>query len=1299
MTRPQIEDILPLSSLQRGLLFHSLYDAEGLDLYTVQFHVELRGEVDRTALRSAANTLLRRHSNLRAMFVHEGFDEPVQVVRSGVEVPWDEIDLSDMDSVAADAEFAARHDAERMRRFVLDEDVLVRCVLYVLPDRVFRLGLTLHHILLDGWSVPVLLEELFELYERRGGTAGMPVVTPYREYLDWIGRQDTEAATSAWQELLHGAEATRIVPADRGGEPRPPRAVSLELPAEVTAALTEQARDRGWTLNTAVQAAWGLVLGRLTGRTDVLFGGTVSGRPAELPGVERMIGLLINTLPVRVGWTGQDSLADLVSSVQRQQSALLPHQHVDLAELHRLRGDGELFDTTLVYENYPSGADEEQVLSGGVRITDVHGRDSTHYAVTVVAMPGDRLRFRLDYRPESLDEAAVRRLGDWLERTLRALAARADDPVDSVELITGAEREQVLRTWNDTAHPVPEDTLAGLLARQAARTPGATALVDGDTELTYAELHERVNRLARRLIAAGAGPERLVAVALPRSTELVVSLLAVVTSGAAYLPIAPEHPAERVAMMLGDARPVCVLAQSATALAGAGGMPVLLPGDVGEGSPEAITDADRLAPLDPRSPAYVIYTSGSTGTPKGVAVPHSGIVNRLAWMQAEYGLTDDDRVLQKTPFGFDVSVWEFFWPLITGAALVVAEPEGHKDPAYLAGLIRTQRVTTVHFVPSMLEVFLAEPAAADCAAGLRRVICSGEALSPATADTCLKVLGTELHNLYGPTEASVDVTYWQCLPAASSVPIGAPVWNTRTYVLDARLVPVPPGVPGELYLAGAQLARGYVGRAALSAERFVANPHGAPGERMYRTGDLAWWHEDGTLAYAGRVDDQVKIRGQRIEPGEIQAVLAHHPGLAQVAVVVREDRPGDQRLAAYVVPAGGRAPSDGELGEYAGARLPAHMVPGTFTTLDTLPVSPNGKLDRRALPVPEVAAGTGRGSRTMTEELLCRAIAEVLGLDRVGPEDGFFELGGHSLLAIRLVDRIGSLLGVSSTVRTVFEAPTAAALAGRLAGQDAGDDAMATLLPLRRNGDLPPLFCVHPAGGLSWCYAGLLGELDPAIPVYGLQSPEVVEGGSEASIAQRAAGFVERIRTLRPEGPYRLLGWSAGGHIAHEMAVQLQRQGAEVDLLVTLDAYPARPDDRLDRERIFADMFAATDVVRSDMDTEPGRAKVFETVRAGLSGHDWITDEVAGNVLESYLSTTLAMQAASPGRFEGDLMFFRAKDIVGDGSRDTELWRPHVQGRIEVHQMEQVHEDMARRDVLDLVAAAVNDAVITDEEE
>ncbi|MFI1338607.1 amino acid adenylation domain-containing protein, partial [Streptomyces sp. NPDC020845] len=645
---------------------------------------------------------------------------------------------------------------------------------------------------------------------------------------------------------------------------------------------------------------------------------------------------------------------------------------------------------------------------------------------------------RIDYRTDLFHATTIEALAARLVRVLESVTADPDLAVSQVDVLGEAERHQVLTRWNDTAHPLPDALLPELFEAQVKRTPDAVAVEFEGQALTYGDLNARVNRLARYLIARGAGPEQLVGVALPRSAELVVTLLAILKTGAGYLPIDPDYPADRIHYMLQDAAPALLVTDTTTS-------PTLPPVDdlprieldtadtrtAITAHPAAdITDADRIARLLPLHPAYVIYTSGSTGHPKGVAVPHHGVVNRLLWMKTEYGLAADDRVLQKTPSGFDVSVWEYFLPLIAGAVSVVASPGVHRDPAELAALIRDAGVTTAHFVPSMLREFIQEPTASACGS-LRNVVCSGEALPAELQNTALRTLNSSVHNLYGPTEATVDVTYWECRESGdASVPIGRPVWNTRLYVLDDRLSPVPVGASGELYVAGAQVARGYLGRPGLTAERFVVDPFGEAGARMYRTGDVVRWRPDGALEFLGRADGQVKVRGFRIELGEVESVLVAHDAVAQAAAVVREDRPGDRRLVGYVVPAGGGAVVDTvQVLDLARDRLPDYMVPSVLSVLERLPLTPNGKLDRKALPAPDYgASASGRAPRTPREELLCGLFGEVLGVPKVGVDDSFFDLGGDSIVSIQLVARARAA-GLVITPRDVFERKTVEALA------------------------------------------------------------------------------------------------------------------------------------------------------------------------------------------------------------------------------------------------------------------------------
>ncbi|MEU4626608.1 amino acid adenylation domain-containing protein [Actinoplanes sp. NPDC023801] len=1019
-TGAQVADIYPLTAMQGGMLFHGL-DPAGDGVYLQQTTFVLDGVADPRLLARAWQHVVDRTPILRSAVAWADLTEPVQVVHHRVQLPVTQLDWTGLTEAGRRDRLQRLLDDDRAAGLDLTRPPLMRLTLARLSATEVQALWTFHHLLLDGWSVFQVLADVFATHAalRSGQPATLPARRPFRDYLAWLSGQDDAPMERYWRTALAGFTTPTPLPYDRAPahahRGRSARRCAVELDAGQSLRLHETARANRLTVNTLVQGAWAILLSRYSGLRDVCFGATVSGRPPTLAGADAMTGMFINTLPVRAD---VDGTADTVRWLQDLQSAQTEARQYEHTPLTRLRGfsdlppDAALFDSIVVFENYP--IDDAAAVAHGLRLRDLDAVETTSLPLSLMAYPGEQLSLVLCYDPDCFDEATAHRIATHLRHLLAAVADDPHRPVGRLPMITGAERERMLRTFNDTAHPVTPATLVDLLAEQVRRTPQAPAVTFGADTLSYAELDRWSNRLAHRLAADGAGPEQCVAVSLPRSAELVVALVAVLKTGAAYLPVDPGLPAARTTLMLDDAHPMLVLDR-----------------------PEAVLDAhgadpapalDRIAAPHPDHPAYVIYTSGSTGRPKGVAVSHRGIVNRLLWMQHEYGLGPDDVVLQKTPAGFDVSVWEFFWPLITGARLVVARPEGHRDPAYLAGLIRDEGVTTVHFVPSMLRAFVAEPAAAGCT-GLRRVICSGEALPGDLAAAFQTLLPAGLHNLYGPTEASVDVTYHRCRPEDTDlpVPIGRPVWNTRTYVLDGDLQPVPPGVPGDLYLAGVQLARGYLRRPGLTAGRFVADPYGPPGSRMYHTGDLASWTGDGVLTFLGRTDDQVKIRGVRIELGEIEVALRRHPGVAEAAVVARDDR-----LVAYVVPTGDGEPAAAAWAAWLAAELPAALVPAAFVPLGRLPLSPNGKLDRAALPAPVWAAPPAVEyvpPRDDTEAAIAGIFGAVLGTDRIGVHDSFLDLGGDSIAGMLVASRTAAAFGVPVSPHDVLTARTVAELA------------------------------------------------------------------------------------------------------------------------------------------------------------------------------------------------------------------------------------------------------------------------------
>jgi amino acid adenylation domain-containing protein len=1115
VSKSAIEDVLPLSPLQEGMLFQALYDEDGPDLYVHQLLLDLEGPLDARALRLAARALLGRHANLRVGFRHDRSTEPVQLVHGRVKVPWAQIDLSALDEAKQEAELARHADEDRARGFDLTRPPLLRFTVFRLGPQRFRLMLTKHHILMDGWSVPVLVRELFELYGSKGDPAVLRPVTPYRDYLAWLAAQDADTAREAWRTALDGIdEPTLVAPAHRGRELVRPGWLRHEVPVEITSGLLSFARSRSLTVNTVVQGVWGLLLSALTGRDDVVFGAIVSGRPPEIPGVDTMVGLFINTLPVRVRFRPDESLADALTRLQAEQAELLAHQHVRLTDVQQRSGHQELFDTTLVYQNYPVDPTTEELEVDGVRFSGVDGRDGAHYPLNLAAgLMGDDLHLRLCYAPDLFDETAARAVLDRLVRLLTAVVAAPDQPVGRLDVLSPAERRQLLGDYNDSARDIAPATLPELFRARVTEAPDAPALIFGDTTVSYAELDARANRLARRLIELGVGPEQFVAVSVPRSVELITALWAVLKAGAAYLPLDPEYPVDRLSFMVDDARPSLLI--STTATAG-------LLGDVAQdvprlvldapGTPAAltayddgdITDGERRAPLTTAHPMYVIYTSGSTGRPKGVVVPHHGLASLVATQADAVQAGPGSRVLQFASVSFDAGFWDISMGLLSGAVLVLGPADDLLPGDPLATLVRRHRVTHATLPPVALASL---PAGQDVLAGAT-LVSTGDACTPELVARWAP--GRRLLNGYGPTETTVGATMSGPLGIGGTPPIGHPFVNSRVYLLDRWLRPVPPGAVGEMYISGPGLARGYHERPALTAQRFVADPFGPAGSRLYRSGDLGRWRADGQLEFVGRADNQVKVRGFRIELGEIESVLAQHETVGHAVVVVREDEPGDKRVVAYVVAVQGQRAEPDTLREHIGAVLPEFMVPSATVVLDEFPLTPNGKVDRKALPAPELAgSSTGRTPETPEEEALCALFAEVLGLETAGVDDSFFTLGGHSLLATRLVSRVRSDLGVELAIRTLFEAPTPAELAERVAAA---------------GGARPPLRATERPEAVPLSFAQrrlwFLNRMEGPSATYNIPLAVRLHGPVDRAALDRAlADVVERHETLRTVFP------------------------------------------------------------------------------------------------------------------------------------------------------------------------------------
>ncbi|SEG89221.1 amino acid adenylation domain-containing protein [Nonomuraea solani] len=1303
-TPSPIEDILPLSPLQEGLLFHARLESEASSLYVAQFTVDLDGDVDAASLQRAAESVTRRHGNLRAGFHTRRSGSPVQVVHREAPLRWREIDLSGTDPGTAKKEATAQAEQEWTRGFALDRPPLMRFALIRFGHRRHRLVMTVHHLLLDGWSTALLLRELLDVLAAGGREDGLPPVRPYRDYLRWLERQDHDAARDAWARTLSGLdEATLIqdVLAGSGGRPSGDGErddVVETLALDLSDGLRQRAREHGVTLNTVLQAAWGVVLGQLTGRDDVVFGATVGGRPADLPGSEAMVGMLINTVPVRVTWRHTDSLSTLLAAVQEQRLALYEHDHLGLAEIQRRNGhSGPLFDTTIVFDNFPDGDLTANLPGGGVVRAKVGFRDTTHYPLSLVAEPGDQVGLRLHFRTDMLAADDVSALMARLVTVLEAIVADAGVPIGQLDLLTADERRRVLHEWNDTTGTLPTRTVPQLFEAQARANPAAVAVIDvDDGVVSYGELNARANRLARHLDEQGVRRGDVVGVLLERDADLVTAVLAVLKAGAGYTVLDPALPEARRDAVIRDA-----------------GVRLVVSRDRAEAGPVRTVDLRRDAPAIADRPssdpppaaglqdlACVMFTSGSTGVPKGVATPHLAIVGTLQGQ--EFARMGPGEVwLQCSPVSWDAFALELFGALLFGGTCVL-QPGGRPDPAAIRDAVARHAVTTLHLSASLLNLLIDQHP--DMFATVAQVLTGGEPASPAHVDRLLRARpDLLLVNGYSPVESTIFTTTHRIGPrdtAGGPVPVGRPLRNKQTYVLDRCLRPVPVGVTGELYMAGLGLARGYLGQPGLTAARFVANPFAA-GARMYRTGDLVRWRADGVLEFLGRADDQVKIRGFRVEPGEIEAALVKDPAVNQ-AVVIADDTTTTRRLIGYIVPPPHTPHHQLDtttIRNNLTHTLPEHLIPSIITAIPHLPLTTTGKVDRHQLPRPTIT-GTGTPTTTPTQEIIAGLFTDILGVTNIGTTDNFLDLGGHSLLIMRLVSRIRTVFGTELPLRHVFADPTVTGIAHHIdnPAEGKGGNTFPMLLPLRTAGDGVPLFGIHPATGIGWGYSALVPHLDAGRPFYGLQARGLGQPGAARSIPAMVEEYTELIRSVQAHGPYRLTGWSFGAVVAHAVAVDLQRHGEQVELLALLDGYPAevaapRGPVHAEDPSVLAELLAdlgllAADVPPSSLD----RAAFVRIVRGSDSPLARLGETEIAGLLDVFAGNLNAARVHRGTVFDGDITFVEATAGRPAGWPGGQAWAPYATGRVDVHRLDCEHGELISPRMAALVGPILQDA-------
>jgi amino acid adenylation domain-containing protein len=1302
----------PLSYAQQRLWFLNQMQPDGT-AYHMPTLVRLEGVLHRELLERSLNEIVRRHEVLRTGFCVQPNGEVEQVV-----MPEEEIKFEVME-IPGDTQEERLQNATALalREFEEPFDLKVGK-----PFRVclFRLGLqehvvlfVIHHIASDAWSQDILLSEVKRLYSAYTKGEDAHLETPPIQYLDyslwqreWLGRGVMDKQLEYWRRQLQGMRGILELPTDRPRSANPSnKGARYEalLDSSMSAALKRLARGENVSLFMLLLAAFQVMLWRYTGETDVAVGIPIANR--NRPETEKLIGMFVNTLVVRTVLSRNETFRKLVQRVRETVLGSFAHQDVPFEKLvEELRPERDprhtpLFQVMLDVQNAHRLDRSLEGLSG---VMHYLLRNESKFDLTVfLSFDEANLRCTAEYRSELFERSTIIRMCSHFQELLRSCVAEPEGGVGRLGMMSEEERREIVEGWNETGEEYGEKSVVELFEEEVERRGEGVAVEYEGRELTYGELNGRANQLARYLRGVGVDREVLVGICMERSVEMVVGLMAILKAGGAYVPMDPGYPGERLRYMREDSGVGVMLVQEQTlgAVEGWRGKRVNVDREWAEIAQES--GENLRTGMEGENLAYMIYTSGSTGRPKGAMNRHGGISNRIQWMQAAYGLSEEDRVLQKTPFSFDVSVWEFFWPLMAGARLVMAKPGGHQDSAYLVEMIKGRGITTMHFVPSMLRAFVEEGGLEGCGS-LRRVMCSGEALGWELQERFFeRVKGVELHNLYGPTEAAVDVTYWRCESGGGSrrVPLGHPIGNLQIYILDGELEPVPEGISGEIYIGGAGLGRGYWRRAGLTAERFVPSPFGK-GERIYKTGDVGRYVSGGVIEYVGRSDHQVKIRGNRIELGEIESVLAQCARVREAVVVVRTEPSGEQRLVGYVVRDDSAEASRRATGEWKDAlrkKLPEYMVPAVLVELDRMPVTENGKIDRDALPQPEWLL-TGEEALPRNEfDLRMKAIwEEVLCVPFVGRTASFFDLGGHSLLALKLIMRIEREFGCRVPLSVLFANPTVEHLSD-FVRRNEPIVPQSCLLPLQLQGSKRALFFVHPIGGNGLCFMQLVRLLGPGRPFFAFQVLDDLDDADHnneefSSIEGRARNYIQALRMVQPEGPYCLGGWSFGGYVAYEMARQLVQQGKEVQVLMLLDITTKIGRDAETADDLGIALRLANEL--RELDQQPLLVLPEDEHISAEQHLQYIIDEMIRsklldpqtdmrrlrNYLRGFRRRRRALQIYQPGSYAGNITLIRTDDVIGEEinspTDETRGWGALTPNKVQVHFVPGRHNNM-----------------------
>ncbi|MBU8653038.1 non-ribosomal peptide synthetase [Bacillus altitudinis] len=1248
--RDQVQDMYYLSPMQEGMLFHTLHHQEK-GFYVEQMDMNVKGTLRSDLLEKSMNIIVERYDIFRTVFLHEKVKRPVQVVLKNRPFQLDVVDIQDLSESEQLERIDRFKQKDQLRGFDLSKDLLMRASVFQTGPSSYRWIWSYHHILLDGWCFGLVVQELFAIYHAllHDIPYRLEPVKPYKEYIQWLEKQDKQASLEYWTQSLAGFEGQSTFKEQRKqtnehelGE------IEWAMSKEETAALSELALQQNATLSSALQSVWSILLSRYQRSNDVLFGTVVSGRPADLAGVDRMVGLFINVIPRRIQLTDQMTFRSLLSETQQQSLAAEPHQYIPIYDIQAKAGQQQLIDHIVVFENVPAAKKDEQESLLGFTVEDMNVYEKSNYDLNLLASPGEQLQLKLAFNQRAFDLAFVHKLKDQLTLLIRGTIKHPDQSVHTLTLVTKQEKQRMLEEWNAPELEHDQLYLTKWFEHNVRKQPNAVALSAGDHTMTYAELNEQANRLARHLQKNGVNHQTVTAILAERTPELIVSLLAVLKAGATYVPIDPDYPESRIQYMLKDSGATHLLTHSSfisqtRSLAFDG--TYLFADDQ-----EILLMSSENLPLEAGldDTAYIMYTSGTTGQPKGIMTTHSNIA-RVVKNTNYLTILETDTLLSLSNSVFDGFTFDVYGALLNGAKLVLPQKETILDMGKLTELIKGEHIS-VMFVPTALFHLLVDEGT-DWMRGVRKVLFGGERASVQHVRKAFDVMGKgRLLNVYGPTESTVFATYYpidEAIPLeAHSIPIGKPLNQTGAYILSEHRQLQPIGMVGELCLSGKGLAKGYLNRPDLTKQVFIPHPF-ASGERLYRTGDLAYFREDGLIEYAGRVDDQVKIRGHRIELTEIEANLLMHPGVKQAVLLADHDETNHTRLLAYITCDDAWKGKLDDIKSRLKERLPAYMLPHELIELENLPLTPNGKVDKRQLPKPEAPQGNRRVKlpANEVEQKLLVMWREVLEREDISTDDHFFELGGHSLKAMSLLSKVSKEFEVQVPIHLLFETPTIEALSHYIQHQD-GETAGYLVF---NESQTSTVFALPPLPGYGFVYQEAAKTLDDVR----LIAFDFIETNN------RMAQYVQHIQHLQPKGPLTLMGYSGGCYLAFELVQALEQGGRTVEKVIMIDSYKKIGESDLEGRSI-------------DDDIE---AIVHQTKQSELAQGE-IVQEALAQKTRAYYETFV--KGVNQGKIQADITFIQSEEQIAIPDW-MEEWTQATAGSFTQYQGYGRHADMFKQ--------------------